>query len=125
FRAMADEDRKRFWINGYQIGQINALKRGQPFGALGSDPLVTKLPGLFAAFPELFKSPASLHGDFRAEGVSQWVGGDALRGWLESASPSREIVFYDFSEAAVVPLERPGVVHCPCLAVRGIVIAMS
>ena len=38
FRAMQRTARRRMWVNGHQIGQINALQRRQPFYGLNGDP---------------------------------------------------------------------------------------
>jgi acyl-[acyl-carrier-protein]-phospholipid O-acyltransferase/long-chain-fatty-acid--[acyl-carrier-protein] ligase len=126
-RNFTPDARRRMWINGYQIGQINALQRRQAFAALAGEPLLAALPGLFLAFAELYKAPLQLRAMQQAQDGGCWVGGDTLRTLLESAAPEPEpgIVFYDFSEHANVPLERVGVLHCPCLALEGVVVAMS
>ncbi len=124
-RSLAAEERRRVWINGYQIGQVNALQRRQAFTALADEPLLAALPGLFAAFPELYKAPLKLRDNRQPQDGGAWVGGETLRTLLESAAPGADVVFYDFSARATVPLERTGVLHCPCLVVDGVVVAMS
>ncbi len=113
------------WINGYQIGQVNALQRRHAFGALAGDPVLEALPGICWAFPELYK--ATLHPQARLpeNAAGAWVGGGTLRTALAGATVAQHLVFYDFSSEAVVPLDRPGVLHCPCLALAGVVVAMS
>jgi acyl-[acyl-carrier-protein]-phospholipid O-acyltransferase/long-chain-fatty-acid--[acyl-carrier-protein] ligase len=117
--------RRRYWINGHQIGQINALQRHQPFHCLADDPLRAELPGVFLTFPELFKAREIPHDSMPVKPSAQWVGGTCLREYLRTFQLTSEFVFYDFSTMALKPLDRAGVTHCPCLAVDGIVIAMS
>ena len=124
-RALAEDQRRRVWINGYQLGQVNALQRRQPFAALAADPLAGALPGLFAAFAELYQAPPQLRADVPRDAAGPWVGGDALRTALATAILDKTLVFYDFSGNAREPFDRPGVLHCPCLAVAGAVVAMS
>ena len=125
FRRSGEFTRRRMWINGYQIGQINALQRRQPFFALDGDPVSSGLPGLFLTFPEMFE--AKLQNCDAVDGgrVATWVGGDHLRKALGSTQLSREITFYDFGQRALEPLYRADLRHCPCLALEGVVIAMS
>ena len=125
WRAFADEQRRQLWINGYQLGQVNALQRRESFGALAGDPLAAALPGLFAAFAELYQATPQLHSGLPPDAAGPWVGGDALRTALASANLDKTLVFYDFGARAVEPLLRPGLLHCPCLAVAGVVVAMS
>ena len=113
------------WINGHQIGMINALRRSQPFHALKEDPLLTSLPGLFAAFPELFRAALRIHDTFDGETGAAWVGGELLRDALQTTQITVRIVFYDFGAHALKPVECAGLCHCPCLAVNGTVVAMS
>jgi acyl-[acyl-carrier-protein]-phospholipid O-acyltransferase/long-chain-fatty-acid--[acyl-carrier-protein] ligase len=124
-RKLGADERRQVWINGYQIGQVNALQRRHAFNALQGDPVVTMLPGIFLAFTELYQAPVELRGALQRHGSGSWVGGETLRTALASANLELPIVFYDFSALAVVPLERPGVLHCPCLASAGMVVAMS
>ncbi|MEN9974496.1 MAG: hypothetical protein RLZZ282_502 [Verrucomicrobiota bacterium] len=118
--------RRRMWLNGYQIGMINALQRRQKFHVLISDPLWAGLPGLAAAFPDMFGATvvieSSVHGH---QDAGCWVGGDVLRDALLASRFSGALVFYDFGERALDAIERPGLCHCPCLAVAQTVVAMS
>jgi hypothetical protein len=113
------------WINGHQIGMINALQRSQPFHALKGDPVLTSLPGLFAAFPELFRAALRIHETFDGGANATWVGGDMLRDALQTTQITGRIVFFHFGARALKPVERAGLCHCPCLAVDGTVVAMS
>ena len=119
------DERRQMWVNGYQIGQINALQRRRAFNALRDDPVVAALPGIFLAFANLYQARGKLHSGLQPHAGGCWVGGETLRAALAVASLEQPIVFYDFSERAVEPLERPGVLHCPCLASAGVVVAMS
>jgi acyl-[acyl-carrier-protein]-phospholipid O-acyltransferase/long-chain-fatty-acid--[acyl-carrier-protein] ligase len=125
FRASSGSMRRRMWVNGYQIGQINALQRRQPFYGLTGDPALSGLASVLLTFPELFEAKckmlAHVHGDLTAA----WVGGDLLRSEIGHTQLTGELVFYDFGQRALEPVHRAGLLHCPCLAVDGVVIAMS
>lgn len=130
-RASADALRHRFphdstavEINGYQIGQINALPWRKPFAALGHDPLVNSLPALFDGFSQAFGSLAELRNDIGGP-FQSWVGGEVLRKKIEKSTLELPIDFYDFSPLANEPLEKENVRHFPCLAIDGRVISMS
>ncbi len=125
FRAGGESARRRMWANGHQIGQIHALQRRQPFAVLNDDPVPSDLPGLRLTFPELFGAAVKTRDVFDGEHAASWVGGDRLRAALGSTQLSGGIVFYDFGQRALEPVYRAGVRHCPCLAVEGMVIAMS
>lgn len=126
FRAADAHTRRRLWVNGHQIGMINALPRRQAFHLLKNDPLLTHLTSLTAAFPELFKGSIRLHDNFDGDHDAIWVGGDILRHEIQySQITAGYIYFYDFGMEALKPIERAGLCHCPCLAVDGLVVAMS
>jgi len=124
-RELGEEARRQVWINGYQLGQVNALQRRQAFAALAGDPLAEALPGLFLAFAELYQAPPHLHSGVPRDAAGAWVGGDTLRTALAATILDKTLVFYDFSGHALGPFDHPGVLHCPCLAVAGRVVAMS
>ena len=125
FKASDESIRRRIWVNGHQIGQVGGLQRHQPFYVLNGDPCPSELPGVLLAFPELFgaewKALDAVNGDLSGA----WVGGDRLRRELSHTQLSADLVFYDFGQKALDPVFRAGLLHCPCLAVDGIVIAMS
>lgn len=130
-RASADALRLRFpddatpeEINGYQIGQVNALQWRNPFMALRNDPLVESLPALFDGFSQAFGARADL-ADTVVESHGPWVGGEGLRRRLEIAPAGHGMDFYDFSDRATVPLDKKEIRHFPCLAIAGRVISMS
>jgi len=125
FRLSAAALRRRMWINGHQIAMINALQRRQPFHVLQDDPALTELPGLFVAFPDLFRAFVRIHKTFTGDENATWVGGDVLRGILQATPINAHIVFYDFGTCALNPIEGAGLCHCPCLALNGTVVTMS
>ena len=125
FAALDPESRRRMWINGHQIGMVNGLRRRQPFFVLAHDSLLHELPGLFAAFPELFDAPLHIVDYFHGDANGQWVGSDVLRSAIQTSQVTAEISFYDFGSKRLKPVERAGLGHYPCLAIDGVVIAMS
>jgi acyl-[acyl-carrier-protein]-phospholipid O-acyltransferase / long-chain-fatty-acid--[acyl-carrier-protein] ligase len=116
FRATAASTRRRLWMNGHQLAQINALQRHTPFQVLAAE----SLPLGLLAFADLFDSPLIAHPTFQDSPLATWVGGELVREMVTG-----ECVFYDFSPQALEPISRPGVQHFPCLAVAGMVISMS
>jgi len=116
---------RRMWINGHQIGMINALQRQQTIHVLREDPVLTELSGLLVAFPELFRGRLQIEADFRADECAVWVGGDHLRGVLQNARITAAITFHDFGTHALEPLAPDGLAHYPALAVAGTVVAMA
>jgi len=111
-------------INGYQIGQVNALPWRTPFMALRHDALVEALPAMFDGFSQEFGARVDYE-DTIVESHGPWVGGEALRRRLEIAPAGHAMDFYDFSDRACVPLVKDEVRHFPCLAIQGRVISMS
>ena len=85
FRVLPETTRKRIWVNGHQIAMVNALQRRQPFHVLRDDPVLTELPGLFAAFPDLFRATVRIHPSFPDNAPGTWVGGEVLRAALQAA----------------------------------------
>jgi acyl-[acyl-carrier-protein]-phospholipid O-acyltransferase/long-chain-fatty-acid--[acyl-carrier-protein] ligase len=125
FRHYDEARRRRAWVNGHQIAMVNALQRRHTFHVWKDDPVLTDIPGLFVAFPELFRSPMHLHETFHGDEHATWIGGDALRDLIQSAPSTGHIVFFDFGSRALNPIECAGICHCPCLAIDGVVVAMS
>ena len=130
-RASADALRLRFplgatvvEINGYQIGQVNALPWRRPFAALAGDPIVPSLPVIFDGFSQTFGSLAEWR-DTVGGTIRSWVGGDALREKILGSKVGNPIDFYDFGSRAMEPLEHGNVRHFPCLAIEGRVVSMS
>lgn len=116
------EIRRRLWINGYQIGQVNALQRDMPFSVFNEE---IDLSGIILTFANLFGALPNYPAEFEPNNQSIWVGGDELRKAILNTPILQDTVFYDFGTLALNPLDVAGVTHFPCLAVDGIVIAMS
>lgn len=125
FRESDAGTRRRMWINGHQIGQINALQRRQPFSVLEDSLTLLELPGLRLAFPELFGATVESHAKFQPTPAASWVGGERLRQAIANAPVTADIAFYDFSAMALEPMDKTQIAHFPCLAVAGVVVAMS
>ncbi len=125
FRLLSESARRRMWVNGYQIGQVNALQRRQPFHILRDDQTDMNLYGLLLTFPELFRATVIAHEKFQALPGSNWVGGDRLREKIATGPSVDGVAFYDFGTDALRAFEKTNVSHFPCLAVGGAVIAMS
>lgn len=112
--------------NGLQIAHVNALQRGGDFGVLEGDPLPGSLPGL-AAYSKLYGTVPRPAATADASRDHFWLGGEALRQHLETraATGDDQGVFFDFSARAGEPMERARWLHCPCLAIGGVIVAMS
>lgn len=125
YQASDEPGRRRIWANGHQIGQVNGLQRRQPFHVLEGDASLSGLLGVLLAFPELFGAECVVHDTVNGDLAGAWVGGDQMRGEFARTQLSAEIVFFDFGARSLEPVYRAGVLHCPCLAAGGMVIAMS
>lgn len=116
-------DRAPIWINGVQIGQINALQRKQEMALWEHDPMAQELASIHVGFASLYQSEV-LADTADVLNTSIRVGGKATREMLvEAGDDAKAGVFYDFDyEPATLS---PAILHCPCYAVEGVVIAMS
>jgi len=109
-------------INGHQLGQLNALQRKTKFLTLEGDLKLSGIGKPLGAFCERFGASMETRVTI---GQGIWVGGDALRESIQALKPGESGVFYDFSRRCLEPLECQGWLHLPCLALDGIIIAMS
>ena len=122
--------RRAIRANALQLTQVNALQRKQPIHLLDGDPLPGQLPAL-AVFSKMQRAPLATFPGLvppsgNHPGGDLWLGGEALRTLIENSPPrERPAVLFDFSPQAAVPLERTDWIHCPCLAIDGIIVAMS
>jgi acyl-[acyl-carrier-protein]-phospholipid O-acyltransferase/long-chain-fatty-acid--[acyl-carrier-protein] ligase len=116
---------RRIWINGHQIGQINALQRREAIHILAGDPVPGTLPSLVLAFPELHGGRVVVHDSLPASPSGAWVGGDVLRAAFAKLPAAEGIRFFDFGSDPIPPAGCDGLIHLPCLARDGVVIAMS
>ena len=110
--------------NALQLAAVNALPRGGDFGILEGDPLPESLPSL-AEYERLFGT-ISRESHFADPSVDRfWLGGEVLREHILNSPLSSGGVFFDFSASADRDLGRADWIHCPCLAIDGVVVAMS
>jgi acyl-[acyl-carrier-protein]-phospholipid O-acyltransferase/long-chain-fatty-acid--[acyl-carrier-protein] ligase len=110
--------------NGYQLGQINALPRRATWFSLAHDAEIASLPAL-DQFCRLFKARRESVSAFPAAASGRWVGGAVLRESFDQGAVGGSGVFFDFSPRALDPIESSTWVHCPCLAIDGVILAMS
>jgi acyl-[acyl-carrier-protein]-phospholipid O-acyltransferase/long-chain-fatty-acid--[acyl-carrier-protein] ligase len=110
--------------NALQLANLNALQRGADFGVLDKDPLPDSLTGL-ALFEEQFRAIRRESPFPDPSSEAHWLGGNVLRERIESSKLQAGGVFFDFSDRAIEPLAHSGWRHCPCLAIDGVVVAMS
>jgi acyl-[acyl-carrier-protein]-phospholipid O-acyltransferase/long-chain-fatty-acid--[acyl-carrier-protein] ligase len=124
-RPRGENERRKLWINGHQVGQISALQRNEPFYVLNDDPTLAEIPSLLLTFSELFESEVKACDYVDGGQHACWIGGESLRHMLGSTQLSKPIEFYDFGPNALDPVYRAELLHLPCLAVGGMVISMS
>jgi acyl-[acyl-carrier-protein]-phospholipid O-acyltransferase/long-chain-fatty-acid--[acyl-carrier-protein] ligase len=111
--------------NGHQIGLVNALLRRARIARLDRDPEADALAGI-DAFASMHRSRISRHSAVNDHQELQWFGGDALREALaDHPRPGAKHQFFDFGSRALEPLDIEGWIHLPCLAIDGVVVAMS
>ena len=122
--ALAERASEPAQANALQLAHVNALQRGADFGTSATDPLPDSLPGL-AIFEKQFGAIRRESPFPDASSEAQWLGGNTLRKKIESSKLQPGGVFFDFSDRAAEPLAHAGWVHCPCLAIDGIIVAMS
>ncbi|MCW1926149.1 MFS transporter [Luteolibacter arcticus] len=122
--ALAERASDPAQANALQLAHVNALQRGTDFGVLDTDPLPDSLTAL-AIFENLFRAIRRESPFPDPSSETHWLGGNALREKIESSKIQHGGVFFDFSDHAKEPLAHSGWVHCPCLAINGVIIAMS
>jgi len=112
------------WVNGLQLGQVNALQRGQEFALWSGDALSPQLGAVSTAFASLFSCKVlSDEKDLLSTAVR--VGGSATHARLCAAGANAVPgVFYDFSNESLDGLPAQ-ILHCRCLLRDGVVLAMS
>jgi acyl-[acyl-carrier-protein]-phospholipid O-acyltransferase/long-chain-fatty-acid--[acyl-carrier-protein] ligase len=112
------------WVNGLQLGQVNALQRGQEYAMWSGDALSAKLGAISTAFASLFSCKVlSDEKDLLSTAVR--VGGGATHARLCAARGNAVPgVFYDFSDEFLEGLPSH-ILHCRCLLRDGVVLAMS
>jgi acyl-[acyl-carrier-protein]-phospholipid O-acyltransferase/long-chain-fatty-acid--[acyl-carrier-protein] ligase len=117
-------ERRLSRANALQIAHVNALQRREPIHLLEGDPL----PGMLRAlemFGKMQHAPLAAF-PILAPSAACWLGGDRLREAIESSAPAAEpVAFFDFGQRAHQALDRPNWRHFPCLAIDGVIVAMS
>lgn len=108
-------------LNAHQLTQLDALPCGGTLHVMegeGMEPL--------EEFAKRTKGKVLAAKSFDPASGAMWIGGERLRALIAAAeSPQEAIRFFDFGADALVPFEKEGVLHLPCLAVDGLVVAMS
>lgn len=116
-------DEEKIWINGLQIGQVNALPRRADLCLWEHDATAQSLGGIHIGFAGIFGNRVLMEGG-EVLSTAIRIGGKATREMLvDAGSDASPGVFYDFAyEPAAMP---PQILHCPCYEREGLVIAMS
>jgi len=121
FPSLVDGMANRLRANAHQLGQFNALQRKQVIHLLKGDPALELVRG----YARAFGCPLEFHVEIPRDASGQWLGGSMLRTAMAEANFKEQVAFYDFSPQALEPLERENLLHCPCLALDGQVVAMT
>lgn len=112
-------------INAHQLTQLGALPRGARLHLLAGD----DTGGITEPLSEFARQTGGKlvsETSFDPNSGHIWVGGKTLRAAIAAAEiPDDGIRFFDFGADAPQPLEKNGVTHLPCLAVDGMIVAMS
>lgn len=109
-------------INAHQLGQVNGLQRKAKFYALHGELKALGIKSTLDAFCATYGAEM----ETRAKPAARiWVGGDAMREGIQALDHGEYSVFYDFSTRCLEPLECQGWLHLPCLALDGLIIAIS
>ena len=112
-------------LNGHQLTQLDALPRGGSLHVLEGD-VPDGLLEVLMEFARQAKGKVIVLRDFDRGAGGVWIGGENLRRRITAPeNPGEPIRFFDFGANALVPFGMEGVIHLPCLAVNGLVVAMS
>lgn len=112
--------------NAHQLTQTAAVARGATIHVLASEENELKALQAFSRFTQQTGGKWISAPHFSPADGDLWIGGEKLRKQIETAEAiPGDVHFYDFSDLTNLPLEKPGIVHLPCLAVQGQVISMS
>jgi len=124
-RQCGKHARRRIWINAHQLGQLNAIQRRETIHILSFDPVPSALPSVVMAFAELHGGRVEIHNSIPETPSGAWVGGEVLRAEFDKVTTATGARFFDFGTALTPPPDCDGLIHLPCLAIEGVVIAMS
>jgi acyl-[acyl-carrier-protein]-phospholipid O-acyltransferase/long-chain-fatty-acid--[acyl-carrier-protein] ligase len=111
------------WINGLQLGQVNAIPRGEAIALWEHDAVAQELTSVHTGFAGIYGNAVMMEAQDIFDTAVR-LGGAATREMLEQAKgPVTPGVFFDFEyQAANLPA---GVIHCACWQKNGIVLTMS
>ena len=117
------KEQAAIWINGSQIGQVNAMPRRADLGMWEHDPTAQKLRSIHTGFAGIYGNTVHMTAADVLQ-ASIRIGGKATRELLiEAGADAAEGVFYDFEYQKVsMP---PQILHLPCYEIDGMVIALS
>ena len=116
-RSVASEE-----INAHQLSQFAALPRGASIYVLQGDPVAATLTPVLEAFVALTKGSLKTAESYDSSVAGHWIGGRLLR---NAISDSPGATFFDFSGEPKSATTGEQITSFPCLAIRGMVIAMS
>ena len=112
-------------INAHQLTQLDALPRGGTLHVMEGD-VPDGLLDVLQEFARQTKASVIVLREFDRGAGKVWIGGENLRRRIIASERSSESIrFFDFGANALLPFEKEGVIHLPCLAVDGLVVAMS
>lgn len=125
FDSRSEQYRRVAWVNGHQIHMTSALQPHTDIHIWREDPLLYELHGLLVAFAKYSHSKVVIHDQVEVQAGQVWVGSAATRVMIRRFVRGVEFDFLDFSDQALEPVAQQEVNYRPCLAVNGVVIAMS
>jgi hypothetical protein len=112
-------------LNAHQLTQLDALPRGGTLHVMEGD-MPEAVLDVLREFARQTKGKVIVLRDFDRGAGKVWIGGENLRRRIMAPEHSGESIrFFDFGADAQVPFEKEGVIHLPCLAVDGLIVAMS
>lgn len=112
-------------LNAHQLTQLNALPCGGTLHVMEGD-VPDGVIEVLTEFTRQTKGRLFVLRDFDRDAGSLWIGGENLRAQMIALEiPCEPIRFFDFGVNALISFDNEGVTHLPCLAVNGLVVAMS
>ena len=112
-------------LNAHQLTQLDALPRGGTLHVMEGD-MPDGVLDVLREFARQTNGKVIVLRDFDRGAGKVWIGGENLRRRIMAPEHSLESIrFFDFGTDALAPFGKDGVIHLPCLAVDGLVIAMS
>ena len=112
-------------LNAHQLTQLDALPRGGTLYVMAGD-VPDGVLDVLQEFARQTKASVIVLREFDRGAGKVWIGGENLRRRIIAPERSSESIrFFDFGANALLPFEKEGVIHLPCLAADGLVVAMS